>query len=201
MTTTFDFNGNHRDENPPVKRLELITFCYIYPALTHASNYEIRYTWIHGSDEESTQNFLEEKNIKTSEQGYFCIDPRDSDHHSLKSIRSNFYQKIDDLKGNNLIIKPINPFYGEVVATINYRDLILISGSPKDRIESDFSSTITKRYDNDRVRNIPVNSPHVYSAFFDPVLDAFNAILKHAGLAERQAVFPYVTLGNPLQQR
>ena len=200
MITTFDFNGHHQDENPPFRRLELTTVCYIYPVLTAAGNYEIHYNWTYGSDEESTNSFLEEEKIETSEEGYFCIDPRDSDH-PLKTIRSNFYQKIDDLNVNDFIVKPITPFYEKVVATINYRNLILISGSPEDEIESTFSSPITTRYDNARIRRIPVNSPNVYSASLDQILDAFNAILKHAELAERKAVFPYVTLGNPLRQR
>jgi hypothetical protein len=201
MTTTFDFNGNHQDENPPFRRLELTTVCHIYPVITDAGNYEIHYNWTYGSHNASTQIFLEKEKIETSEEEYFCIDTRDSDHHSLESIRSNFYKQIDDLKVNGFIIKPITPFYGKVVATINYKNLILISGSPEDKIESTFSSPITTRYDNARIRKIPVNSPNVYSASLDPVLDAFNAILKHAGLAERRAVFPYVTLDNPLRQR
>jgi hypothetical protein len=194
MTVTFNFDGNHSEENPSIHRLELTTFCYIYPAITDSGNYEIHYKWIYGSHDASTQTFSEKEKIRTSEEGYFCIDTRDSAHHSLESIRSNFYKQIDDLKVNGFIIKPITPFYGKVVATINYKNLILISGSPEDEIESTFSSPITTRYDNARIRKIPVNSPNVYSASLDPVLDAFNAILKHAGLAERSAVFPYKSL-------
>jgi hypothetical protein len=90
----------------------------------------------------------------------------------------------------------------DIIAELNYRDLIICSGSPDDNYNCDQrSSPITQRFGKLRIRPVKINSPKCLGAMIDATLDAANAILQDAEIIKGRAVFPYVTLDNPLRQR
>jgi len=198
-----DIGGdNHTIQNPPRNIYPLTAEFFVYPVEYSTNDYRIHTSYKYTSNNPTLINLLKKAKYSfPSQEKNFNIISRT---HKKNELHSSYIytQNLIYFWGKNIILlEETSTGKNNEIARMNVKDLIIISGSPKDILEIQSSSPNARELNSNRFKAIPVNSPNVGWALFNPVLDAFNAILKHAGLAERREVFPYVTLDNPLRQR
>ena len=191
MAVQTDFGGKYQRSLPINRVVDLQTSWFTYPEKTDGG-YQISYAWDTSASNPKQQAVLDHPNLTLSAKIPVVFDVADS-YSIVESIQSavvfcegnyrSLFQQFCLMNGK------------DIIAELNYRDLIICSGSPDDNYNCDQrSSPTTQRFDNLRIRQVNINSPKCLMAMIDATLDAANAILQDAGLAERSAVFPYKSL-------
>ena len=198
MAVKTDFGGEYSRSLSINRVIDLRTSWFTYPEKTDGS-YQISYAWDTRAPNPEQQAVLDHTNLTLSAKIPVVFDVTDS-----RSIADSVQSAVVFCERNyRIFFKQSYLMNGKnIIAELIYKDLIIGSGSPDDNYNcNQLSSPITQRFDKLRIRQVNTNSPKCLMAMIDATLDAANAILKHAELAERRAVFPYVTLDNPLRQR
>ncbi len=203
MAVKTDFGGEYSRSLYINRVIDLRTSWFTYPEKTDGG-YQISHAWdnrVSNPEQQAVLDdaVLDDPDFTLSDKISFVFDVTDS-FSIVKSIQSavifceenyrSFFQQFCLMNGK------------DIIAELNYRDLIICSGSPDDNYKCDQrSSPTTQRFDNLRIRQVNINSLKCLMAMIDATLDAANAILQDAEIREGRAVFPYVTLDNPLRQR
>jgi hypothetical protein len=198
MAVQTDFGGEYSRSLSINRVIDLRTSWFTYPEKTDGG-YQISYESNTSASNPEQQAVLDHPNLTLSAKIPVVFDVTDS-CSIVKSIKS----AVIFCEGNyRSLFQQFGLMNGkDIIAEVNYRDLIICSGSPDDNYNcNQLSSPITQRFDNLRIRPVNINSPQCLGAMIDATLDAANAILQDAEIIKGRAVFPYVTLDNPLRQR
>jgi hypothetical protein len=191
MAVQTDFGGEYSRSLSINRVIDLRTSWFTYPEKTDGG-YQISYESNTSASNPKQQAVLDHPNLTLSAKIPVVFDVADS-YSIVESIQSavvfcernyrSLFQQFCLMNGK------------DIIAELNYRDLIICSGSPDDNYNcNQRSSPITQRFDNLRIRQVNTNSPKCLMAMIDATLDAANAILQDAELAERSAVFSYKSL-------